>query len=955
MSVDDSASRVDDAQVGERAEQWYRQSVDDVFDTLDVDASGLSDDEADRRRQEHGPNRLREQTTVSGWRILLDQFTSPLVYVLLGALVVTIAIESYADAIVVAVVLVMNSTIGFVQEYRAETAVQSLMEMVSPRALVRRGGDERQIDAENVVPGEIVVLRRGEIVPADVRLVETHGLRIDESALTGESVPADKSTDPIDEANLPPADQRNMAFMGTGVTSGDGLGLAVTTGTDTKMGEISEQVEEEGVTETPLEMRIERLAKWISAAVFVLAIFAFGAGLLIGRDAGEMLLLAVALAVSAIPAGLPVVVTVALAIGVKRMADRHALIRRLSAVDTLGSCTTMISDKTGTLTQNRMTVRALMAGGRRFEFGEGDEAEQLRLVDDGEADAAVDEAADAEVDLDEHPALREALLVGVLCNDATLDGSDGDSGDPMEIALLRAGRHVGMERDEIAERHPQRDQVPFRTEQRFMATINDPGGGRDGRDGRDGGDGGDEVDGRAGGDGVDGPLVFVKGAPERIVEMCDRRRTADGGDEPLDGGDVLELSESLAADGLRVLAMAVGSGADAADSIRTDEPSGLVFVGMQALLDPPRESAIEAVRSCHEAGIRVLMVTGDHATTAAAIGEQVEIGVRDGERPDALAGQEIAELSDEELDEALASTSIYSRVAPDQKKRLVDRLKARGEVVAVTGDGVNDAPALQSAHIGAAMGSGTDVAKEVSELVITDDDFASVYAAVEEGRTAFRNIRMATFFLLSTGAAEVILILAALGLDWPLPLLPAQILWLNVVTNGVADVALAFEPGEKSLFRRRPRPIDEGVLDRRLLERLVLVAIWLAAGTIGIFYWMWSVNGEDLEVARTATLTALVLLQAVHVFNCRSEDVSVFRTSLLTNKVLLLGASTSVAIHIAAMYVPWTQELLGLEPLSAVTWLVAIGLAFTVVLVNEGHKHFRPATRSTVDPDRRTS
>src|SRR6056297_575997 len=892
MSTNDSDTRTaDDRQSrGARSEEWYRRSVDDVFETLGVDDSGLSDDEARRRQEEHGPNRLREQTTVSAWRILLDQFTSPLVYVLVGALVVTIAIRSYSDAIVVAIVLIVNSTVGFFQEYRAETAVQSLMEMVSPKAAVRRGGDERQIDAEEIVPGDVVVLRQGEIVPADARLFETRGLRIDESTLTGESVPADKDIEPIDEANLTPADQRNIAFMGTGVTSGEAYGVVVTTGTDTEMGQISEQVEEAGGTDTPLEMRIERLAKWITEGIFAVAVVAFVVGLLIGRSVDEMLLLAVALAVSAIPAGLPVVVTVALAIGVKRMADRHALIRQLAAVDTLGSCTTMISDKTGTLTQNRMTVRAVTAAGERFEFGDGEDADRLRLV--GDVDGADGDAAGRDVELAEHPALREALFVGVLCTEARLgdqrdeqdderdDGSDGDSGDPMEIALLRAGRQVGLERDELAERHRRRDKVPFRTEQRFMATINDPG------------------------DEGEDPLVLVKGAPERIVEMCDRRRSADGGDEPLDDDEMLELSESLAADGLRVLAMAVGRGTAAADSVRSDDPSGLVFVGMQGLLDPPRDSAIEAVRNCHEAGIRVLMVTGDHATTAAAIGAQVHIGVGDelpgadpdpggrredggrdgshgdGERPTVRTGQEIADLSDDELDDVLASTRIYSRVAPDQKKRLVDRLKNREEVVAVTGDGVNDAPALQSAHIGAAMGSGTDVAKEVSELVITDDDFASVYAAVEEGRTAFRNIRMATFFLLSTGAAEVILILAALSLDWPLPLLPAQILWLNVVTNGIADVALAFEPGEKSLFERRPRPIDEGVLDRRLLERLVIVACWLAAGTLGVFYWLWSVSGEDLAEARTAVLTMLVLFQMVHVFNCRSEHLSVFRKSL---------------------------------------------------------------------------
>jgi magnesium-transporting ATPase (P-type) len=659
--------------------------------------------------------------------------------------------------------------------------------------------------------------------------------------------------------------------MGTAVTSGGGIGVVTAIGTETEVGQISEQVEEAGTTETPLQRRIDRLARWITVGMLAIAAITFVIGLLLGRSVEDMLLLAVALAVSAIPAGLPIVVTVALAIGVSRMARRHALIRKLPAVDTLGSCTTIVSDKTGTLTENRMTVQALYGGDRRFDLDD----------DNGDGDGT-------QIDTDD-PVLHELLLVALLCNDAELDadgegdgdgdgegegdgdgdGDDGDrsddadsgtspggKGDPMEIALLAAGRKLGVNRDELAERHPLRDKVPFRTEQRFMATIHDPS----------------DSDG-------EGPLVLVKGAPERVVDMCEHRRNADGDEEPIDRDALIEVSESLAEEGLRVLAMAVGRGEQAAEAVGSDDPSGLVFVGMTGLLDPPRPSATEAVDRCHEAGIRVIMVTGDHATTAATIGRRVHLGRsnRDDEPLAVRTGQELAELSDEELDAVLAEVDIYSRVAPDQKLRIVERLKAADEVVAVTGDGVNDAPALQAAHIGAAMGSGTDVAKETSDMVITDDDFASVYAAVEEGRTAFRNIRMATFFLLSTAAAEVILILATLALDWPLPLIPAQILWLNVATNGIADVALAFEPGEKALFRRRPRRSDEGILDRRLIERLVIVGVWLAIGTLAVYYWQRSIADEPLAMARTTTLTTLVLFQIVHVFNCRSEDVSVFR------------------------------------------------------------------------------
>jgi len=576
-----------------------------------------------------------------------------------------------------------------------------------------------------------------------------------------------------------------------------------------------------------------------------------------------------------------------------------------------------------------MTVRAFYGGDRRFD-----------LDDDGDEDGDR-----SDIDPDD-PVLEELLLVALLCNEAQLDDVEenddddnddddhgpGGTGDPMEIALLATGRRLGLDREELTERYPQRDKVPFQTEQRYMATIN-------------------EV---PDGDG-DGPLVLVKGAPERVVGMCDRRRSAEGDETDIDHDALIDVSESLAQGGLRVLAMAVGRGEQAADAVRSDAPEGLVFVGMTGLLDPPRESAVEAVDRCHGAGIRVIMVTGDHATTAAAIGQRIHLGHRahdghhdgddrgaENEHPPVRTGQELADLSDAELDETLSDVDIYSRVAPDQKLRIVERLKSRDEIVAVTGDGVNDAPALQAAHIGAAMGSGTDVAKETSDMVITDDNFASVYAAVEEGRTAFRNIRMATFFLLSTAAAVVLTILTTLALDWPLPLLPAQILWLNVVTNGVADVALAFEPGEKALYRRPPRRTDEGILDRRLIERLVIVGIWLAVGSLAVYYWQRSIADESLMMVRTTTLTTLVLFQKVHVFNCRSEDVSIFHKSLLKNKILFLGVMASLAIHVAAMYLPATRELLSLEPLPLSTWAVVLGVALTAIIVNEAHKWLRP-------------
>jgi len=913
MRSEDDTERAD-PQDGEPGGErnWYALPVEQILDELDVDTHGLDPREAEQRLARWGPNRIREQQTVSAWRILLDQFRSPLIYVLLGALAVTLAIQSWSDAIVIGAVLVVNGTIGFIQEYQAESAVQSLMEMVAPTATVRRAGQQQQIDAEELVPGDVVSLSQGEVVPADLRLFEAEGLQIDESPLTGESVPVDKTTDAIDnEENLPPADQRNLAFTGTATTSGRGWGVVVATGPRSEIGQIAEQVGEADTAETPLQQRINRLSKWITVGILGIAAVAMVVGLLIGRELFQMLLLAVALAVAAIPAGLPIVVTVALAIGVRRMSRRHAVIRHLHAVDTLGSCDTILSDKTGTLTQNRMTVRAVLAGGQRYGFADQDQKSSVRRDDQ-------------EVDLADEPALRQALLAGLLCNDVatTALGEEEPGGDPMELALLEAAVHAGLDPDELRNRHARRDTVPFRTEQRYMATVN-------------------ETDEEG-----DGPLVVVKGAPEAVAPMCDR--AIGDRDSSFEPDHAVARSNELAREGFRVLAVATARGERAAESVLSNQPEALTFVGLHGLFDPPRPSAIDAVERCHEAGIRVMMVTGDHATTAAAVSKQVGIG-RKGRaddqgdhEPAAVTGQQLADLTDDELEQRLDEVDVYARVAPGQKLRIVEGLQAQDHIVAVTGDGVNDAPALESAHIGASMGSGTDVAKEASDMVITDDDFASVYAAVEEGRTAFRNVRVATFFLLSTGAAVVTVILTALGFNWPLPLLPAQILWCNVVTNGIADVALAFEPGEKALFRRPPRPKDEGVLDRILIERLVIVGLWLAIGTISVFYWSWGLEGDDLTVARTMALTTMVLFQKVHVFNCRSEDVSIFRKSLLSNKLLFAGVMTSLAVHVGALYWPVTQELLSVQPLDANSWAVAIAVASTAIVVNELHKRFRP-------------
>ncbi len=952
-------TRGDDAGAGEsdqriretRHQPWHTRSAEDALGEFDSSQSGLSESDAEARLEKHGPNAIAEDEKVSPWPVLLNQFTSPLIYVLIGALIVTLSLQRWSDSIVIALVLIVNAVVGFFQEYRAQRAIEALMEMVSPKAAVRRDGSEREIDSDRLVPGDIVLLSEGEVVPADLRLIESASLQINEAALTGESVPASKRAEAMEGADedLPPAEIENMAYMGAAVTSGHGFGVVVATGRDTEVGQIAESIRSAGEKKTPLQKRIDFLARALAVGILFIAAVAFGVGLLMGNTASEMFVLAVAVAVAAMPEGLPVVMTVALAVGVRRMARRNAVIRHLPAVETLGSCTAIVSDKTGTITRNQMTVRQIHAGDRRTQLS------GPALDIDGEFTQD-----DQPIEIEERSPLWFSLLVGTLNNAAELeersgsrdestddtddDAEDGQasaparfkpSGDPTEVALLIAGMKAGLDREKLLETYERTDEVPFKTERRFSASMHrDPDG--------------------------QSPLVCVKGAPEVVLEMCENRMSDSGDAAELDRDALRDALDEMAASGLRLLAMAVGRGEHAAESIRSDDPSGFTLVGVQGLLDPPRKSAREAIDNCHSAGIRVLMVTGDHVRTAAAIGRRVHIDrpVRAGaepqdrdendeELPEVRTGRDIADLSDEKLDETLDSVNVYARFKPDQKLRLVRRLRERGGIVAVTGDGVNDAPALKEADLGVAMGrAGTDVAKEASDMVITDDNFASVYAAVEEGRTSFRNIRMATFFLLSTGAADVLVILAALLAGWALPLLPAQILWCNVVTNGIADVALGFEPGEKSLFRRPPRSPNEGILNRDILERLAIIGVWLAAGVLGVFYWLHFVREESIEVARTAALTTLVLFQKVHVFNCRSEGDSVFTKSPLRNKVLLVGVLASLAIHIAAIYTPWTQTLLSITPVGWDVWLVMIVVAATAIIPNELHKRWGRARRA---------
>jgi Ca2+-transporting ATPase len=877
---------------------WHVLETAEVESLLRTSAHGLGRGEVAARIERHGPNRLEEAPPTSLWVVLLHQFTSPLIYILLLATLISIVLREYADAIVIGAVLALNAVIGFTQERKAEMSVRALMHLVAPRARVIREGREWDVESRELVPGDLVLLESGARVPADLRLVSATALLADESLFTGESVPVAKAGTALDREDLVAGDRTNMAYAGTVVASGRGRGYVVATGQATELGAIARHVRAEERAETPLQHRMTRFARIVAIVVAAGAMAAFALGVARGESAAEMFVVAVALAVSAIPEGLPVVFTITLALGVRRMARRNAIVRRLPAVETLGSTTVIGSDKTGTLTENRMTVQKIWAGGRTFTLSDAGTREAAAL------------SGGRTVTLAEDRALYLTLLAGVLTNEADVSLTEegyATHGDPTEAALLVAAARLGLEPAEVRARHPVYAEIPFEPARQYSASIRVQG---------------------------DRHVVYVKGAPERVMGMCAGLETR-GGAIALDQAAVLEAARGLASEGLRVLGMASGELPRPPAPDRLEEPAGLTFLGLQGSMDPPRTGVREAVAGCQAAGIRVVMITGDHAGTARAIGEQLGIASRDAP---VLTGAELADLDDDALRVRVPDVAVYARVAPEHKLRVVRALQAHGEVVAVTGDGVNDAPALKAAELGVAMGrSGTDVAREASDMVLADDNFVSIYTAVEEGRITFDNLRKVTFFLISTGAAEVLAILTSLIAQWPLPLLPAQILWLNLVTNGLQDVALAFEPGEPGVLRRPPRRKDEGIVSRLLWERTVVTGVVMAAGTLLLFWWELGASGE-LGHARTVALTTMVLFQVFHVGNCRSEQRSAFALSPWSNPFLFVTTAAALLVHVAALYVPPTQFLLRVEPLPLDAWAPMVVVAAAIIVAMEIHK-----------------
>ncbi|BDG60671.1 cation-translocating P-type ATPase [Caldinitratiruptor microaerophilus] len=892
---------------------WHAMETAEVLAVLGVrDGEGLDSGEARRRLGVAGPNVLRERPPDPWWHLLLAQFQDFMVLVLLVAAGVSWAMGERADAYTIIAIVVLNALLGFAQEYRAEEALAALRQLAAPVARVRRDGRVQPVPAAEVVPGDVLVLEAGDRVPADARLLRAHALAVTEAALTGESVPVAKDARWRGPAETPLGDRRNMVYMGTVVTRGRGDAVVVATGMETEVGRIAGLIQEAEEGPTPLQRRLAQLGRWLVAVSVALCSVVVLAGALRGEPFARMFLTGVSLAVAAIPEGLPAIVTVALAVGVQRMIRRRAIVRRLQAVETLGCATAILSDKTGTLTRNEMMVRAVWAGGRLYEVtGDGYRPEGEFLLEGRRADP------------EGHPALLRTLAGGALCTNAVLlppraggrgrpgrDGRRGWSiqGDPTEGALLVAAAKAGRDPARLRAAWETLAEAPFTPERRRMSVV---------------------VRDRAGGD----LSLYLKGAPDTVLARCTRILGADGRERPLAESDrrvVAATADRLAAQALRVLAVALrqvppqlarqpDALGEAADALEED----LTFAGLVGMIDPPRPEVRRAVAAASRAGIRTVMITGDHPATARAVA--CELGIARAGDP-VLTGSDLDRLTDRELEEAAGRVRVFARVSPAHKLRIVRAFRARGEVVAMTGDGVNDAPAVKEADIGIAMGlSGTDVTREASQLVLADDNYATIVAAVEEGRGIYDNIRKFIRYLLSCNTGEVLTMFLAAVSRLPLPLLPIQILWVNLVTDGLPALALGVDPPDPDVMRRPPRPPDEGVFARGLGRRILTRGLVIGLSTLGLF--VWGLRTGDVTRARTLAFTGLVLAQLVHVFDCRSETRSIWEVGWYSNPWLVAAVASSLLLLLASVYWPPLAVVMETAPLALRDWAVVAAVA----------------------------
>jgi Ca2+-transporting ATPase len=886
--------------------KWYQMTADEAAAELGVPSiQGLTDQEAKQSLQQHGLNELSEGARISPITLFLNQFKDFMVLVLMGATLVSGLLGEYLDAVTIIAIIVMNGVLGFIQEFRAERSLRALKELTAPYAKVIRDGKQIQIPARELVPGDVIELASGDRIPSDLRFIETNGVYIEESALTGESVPVSKHTQPIAEEDVPLGDQRNLGFMGTMMTRGTGRGIVVRTGMDTEMGKIADLIQNTEVMQTPLQHRLEQLGKLLIAIAIGLTVMVVVAGIFHGHPPYVMFLAGVSLAVAAIPEGLPAIVTIALAMGVQRMIKRRAIVRKLPSVETLGCASVICSDKTGTLTQNKMTVTKLWLGGHECDVSGDGYAPYGEITSQGSM-----------IDPRKFPMLKRLLQLIVLCNNASLteefptlkrkkskekvQSTWQIKGDPTEGALIVLGAKAGTTHKSLEGLYKRIVEYPFDSERKKMSVVVEHQGGR---------------------------LVCVKGAPDVLVQNC-HYILWDDKVIPFTStlkAKVAAANEAMARSAMRVLAcgfreLKVNETCETAD----EAEANLIFVGLTGMIDPPRREVRDAILECRRAGIKTVMITGDHQTTAEATARALGMLPQGGL---VINGHQLSTLTDEQLDAKVDDIYAYARVSPEHKLRIVKSLQRRGHIVAMTGDGVNDAPAIKAADIGIAMGiTGTDVSKEASSLILSDDNFSTIVAAIEEGRGIYENIRKFIRYLLASNVGEILTMFLAMMVGLPLPLTPIQILWVNLVTDGLPAMALGVDQAEKDLMQSKPRPAKENIFARRLGWKIISRGILIGLCTLGAF-WLTLIQQDGgasgLVKAQSVAFATLVMAQLIHVFDCRSSR-SIFHRNPLQNKYLVLAVVSSLALMLAVMYIPELQPVFKTMPLDWREWLLVL-------------------------------
>ncbi len=888
--------------------QWQALRKEEIFSKLKTSEKGLKQQEVKKRLGFYGENKLPEGKKVTLLQIILHQLLNPLIFILVAAAVASVAIGEGKDAIFIFLVIFINSALGTYQEFNAERSASSLQKLMKIKARVRREGKETEVPSEEIVPGDIVLLESGMKVPADMRLLEVSGLEIDESFLTGESISAKKQIATLQQ-NLGVAERTNMAFAGATVMKGRGLGVVVCTGIDTQVGKISQDVTESASAKPPLVQRMEKFIKQISIFIIVLSIILAVILRIQGMDLTAIFFFVVALVVSAIPEGLPVALTVALSIAAKRMAKRNVIVRKLTSVESLGSCTVIASDKTGTLTVNEQTAKIVqLPNGSLYTIeGQGYNGEGKVVDSQGKL-----------IEISENDEIKKIARIAVFANEGSLS-KENDKwlyyGDAMDVALLGMSYKLGVKPKKWLKEEKPIGKIPYESERKFSASFYNV---------------------------KNSVFIGVKGAVETILDFC-TIMSVNGETKRIDKDKILADAEYLAKNGYRVLAFASGEYKEyqKKEVYEAEDIPSLTFYGLVGFIDPLRSEAKISVKQCREADIKVIMITGDHPETAGTIAR--ELGIAD-ESTSVVTGQMLAEADPADspaYEQLVASTTVFARVSPSQKLEIVDVLIRKREFVAVTGDGVNDAPALKRANIGVAMGSGTDVAKEVGSMIVVDDNFSSIVAGVEEGRFAFDNVRKVIYLLISTGTAEIILFLASIFAGLPLPLLAVQLLWLNLVTNGIQDVALAFEGGEPGAMKRSPRKPSEKIFNPLMINQTIVSGATMGFIVFGLWYYLNTYTQIDEIHARDLILLLMVFMQNFHAFNCRSESASVFKVPLKRNIILVIGVIAAQGIHILSMQIPFMQDILRIEPISFNEWLYILILAIPMILVMEVFKYFR--------------